>query len=76
MDTVLVQTAPVRMSSGSSRLAGEFFEAPINLLRQVQEEESENLTTVGTAVTGTVEAGGSTVPRPLPLPPRPWSPAH
>ncbi|WP_326694625.1 SIS domain-containing protein [Streptomyces sp. NBC_01766] len=45
-------------SSGSSSLAGEFFDAAIGLLRQVRDEESENVAAAGAAIADTVEAGG------------------
>ncbi|MEV6795498.1 SIS domain-containing protein [Streptomyces sp. NPDC051320] len=44
--------------SGSSSLAGEYFDAAIGLLRLVRDEEQQNVTAAGTAVADTVEAGG------------------
>lgn len=51
----------MRMSSensGSSGLAGEFFDAAIGLLRRVRDEESQNVTAAGSAIADTVQAGG------------------
>ncbi|WP_328538190.1 SIS domain-containing protein [Streptomyces sp. NBC_00344] len=45
-------------SSVSSRLAGDFFDAAIGLLRQVRDQESEGVAAAGRAVADTVEAGG------------------
>lgn len=51
----------MRMSSensGNSGLAGEFFDAAIDLLRRVRDEESPSVTAAGSAIADTVQAGG------------------
>ncbi|MFD6417244.1 SIS domain-containing protein [Streptomyces sp. NPDC060194] len=41
-----------------SKLAGQFFDAAIGLLRQVRDEEAESIAAAGTLFADTVEAGG------------------